>query len=425
MKKKECDLSSANAVKLRTWIQNIDSNNDTHKRPAQFMPYITASDPIRNNVSPYISSPYVRATGCSNNGEHDMLRVNNAMGTIEQAIAANMMKSSKIKDFCHASNIENDVNNFIPGIASHQNKTCDFDALFNMAPVLNVKFFLGLIFTEVELRQLSPGIFVPASDDRPSMGAFQRLEKQVPHRNEQDMPTETGTPWTAYGVHFVAILIIAAFLGEDPPNNCECMAYVATKITKLLMQQAPPSMMHPSGKDLLLRGFTSKHSEADMLEVPARKDRVQAAFFMRCVNDTNLMNQHPSISILNSVLQPYMVEDMVHVQYTEYLKKCHLGLVQEWERSCVISGDEVNLRGIKTNSGLGDLFLSDMYRSLEPSMLPCNDTLVYGVHYPVIGVGLEHLSVLHATKERDASATILRTQHDAYHAEPCSVVTNE
>jgi hypothetical protein len=390
VKRKECDLSSAYAVKLRTWIQGIDTN--IHMRPAQFMPYLTNSETSRNNVSPYISSPYIQSTGCSNNSKHDMLRVNNAMGTSEQAIALNFMKSSTIKDFCHASNIDNEVNNFIPAITTHRQKTCDFDALFNMAPVLNVKFFLGLIFTEVELRQLSQGLFIPASDDRPSMGALQRVEKQGPHHNDQNQQTESGSPWTAYGVHFVAILIIAAFLGEEPPKNCECMAFVASKITGLLMQEAPTSMMHPSGTKLLLRGFTSKHSKADTLVIPARKDRVQAAFFQRCVNDTNLMNQHPSMSILNSVLQPYMVEDMVHVQWSEFLRKCHPSLVQEWERGCVILGDEVELRSLKTSNALGDLCLSDMYRSLDPAKLPCNDTLLYGIYYPIIGVGLKHMS---------------------------------
>ena len=51
---------------------------------------------------------------------------------------------------------------------------------------------------------------------------------------------------------------------------------------------------------------------------------------------------------------------------------------------------EVAKREVSVNSSLRLLVLSDMYRSLDPSKIPCNDTLLYGVHYPIIGAGLRH-----------------------------------
>ena len=350
------------------------------------MPYSTSgTGQGRRNVSPYITSPFTETGNVKESAISDMLRADNVTGTMDYSIAANMLKNTEIKNFFHASNIDCEVNNLIPALLTHSNKVCNFDALFNMAPVVNVKFFLGLIFTEVELRQLSEGLFYQTSDDRPTTGAFQRLEKQ-PMRNGE----EAGTPWTAYGVHIVVILVLAAFLGENMSNSCDCAAEVASTITKSLMQQAPPAMLHPSGTDLLLRGFKTKNITPDTLHVPVRRDRVQSAFFHRHVNDTSLMKTNPTMSVLDSPLQPFMMEDMIHVQWTEFLVKCHLQLVQDWDHGCVVYGDEVDKRGVEVNKKVGTMVLSDIYRSLDPSKIPCNDTLLYGVYYPIIGTGTRH-----------------------------------
>jgi hypothetical protein len=241
VRKGECDFSSGHARKLRAWVYGIDQQ--TVGAPCQFMPYSTSGmGQSRRNVSPYITSPYTETGNVKDSSISDMLRADNVTGTMDYSIAANMLKNTEIKNFFHASNIDCEVNNLIPALLTHSNKVCNFDALFNMAPVVNVKFFLGLIFTEVELRQLSEGLFYHTSDDRPTTGAFQRLEKQ-PMRNGE----EAGNPWTAYGVHIVVILVLAAFLGENMSNSCDCAAEVASTITKSLMQQAPPAMLHPSG----------------------------------------------------------------------------------------------------------------------------------------------------------------------------------
>jgi hypothetical protein len=390
VQKGECDFNSDAAKTLRAWVRGIDLKTKDHC--CHFMPYAaTGSDDGRRNMSPYITSPYSN-TGNVSDSNCSLLRVDNVVGTMDFSIASNMTKNSKIKNFFHSSNVDNDTNNIIPALLTHSSKVCDFDALFNMAPVLNVKFFLGLLFTEVELRQLSEGIFLPIADDRPSTGAFQRLEKQAV-RGETDIPREPGSPWTAYGVHIVVIIVLASFLGNDTPNTCECNTVVASKITSILMQHAPAAMLHPSGKDMLVRGFTGKSVVACKLQVPARTDHVKASFFHRHVNDTSLMNAHPSMSVLNSPLQPFMFEDIIHVQWTEFLRKCHLGLVQQWDKGCVLNGTEVAGRGVHANKDIGTIMLSDMYRSLDPSKIPCNDTLLYGIHYPIIGTGTRHTIV--------------------------------
>lgn len=251
-----------------------------------------------------------------------------------------------------------------------------------MAPVCNVRHFLSLLFTDVELRQMPHDIFVEALDDKPTTGHFTRLET----------PTQGSLPWTAYGIHLVVGIILASFIGEDTPETPECTLVMASKITEELLQHAPSTVLHPSGTHLCLRGFTGKSVHACTLDVTPRTDRVQAAFFHRHRNDTSLMNATPSMSMLASPMQPYMFEDLVHTRWGSFLTKSHQSLVYQWDSSCALHGVEVEKRGVKPNSSLGTLMISDMYRSLDPAKIPCNDTLLYGVYYPIVGAGLEHIS---------------------------------
>jgi hypothetical protein len=149
-------------------------------------------------------------------------------------------------------------------------------------------------------------------------------------------------------------------------------------------------MLHPSGTHMLCRGFTGKSVRQVELEIPHRADKIQSAFFHRPRNDTSLMNTNPSMSMLDSAIQPYMFEDTIHARWVPFLLKSHLTLVQEWDHVCVLHGTDVLKRGVRVNDSLRKIVLSDMYRSLDPSLLPCNDTLLYGVYYPLLGAGMGH-----------------------------------
>ena len=367
--KKDVDLDDEHVVKLRGWINCVIAGD-------QFLFHTTFADGPKR-VVPYVSSPGGEGGNVSDTGK-SMLRVDNAGGTPAYAIADNMLKY--MTEFYASSNIDREARNLVPALDRHAVKSCDFEAMFNMTPVCNVTFFLGLLFTATEMRQMPAGLFVEALDDKPTVGLFTRNE----------LPREGSKPWTAYGIHVVAAIIIASFLSTDTPNTPECQTVVASKITKELMKHAPTTMLHPSGTHLLCRGFTGKSVRHVSLDVEPRVDRVQAAFFHRPRNDTSLMNATPSMSMLDSQLQPYILEDTLHTRWIPFMLKSHLSLVQEWDQICVLYGCDVIKRKVRVNDRLGDIVLSDLYRSLDTSLLPCNDTLVYGVHYPIVGVGIIH-----------------------------------
>ena len=365
------DLGCDHVLKLRDWIKSVVTNK-------QLLSHDTSADGPRRLI-PYVSSP---ADGNGNvaNPASSMLRVNHANpnSTMTNAIAGNMLKH--MTNFFGSSNIDREVKNLIPALDRHSIKMCDFEPLFNMQPVLNVNFFLGLLFTVEEMRQLDVyDIFIPALDDKPTTGHFTQLQAAA----------QGNLPWTAYGIHIVVGIILASFLGDDTPDTPACTSHVASKITSELLKHAPVTMLHPSGSQLLLRGFTGKTVRSCTLEVEPRTDRVQASFFHRPRNDTSLMNSNPSISMLDSPMQPYMFEDVVHTRWVPFLLKSHLTLVQEWDQSCVVHGTNVGSRGVRANSVIGIISISDMYRSLDPVKIPCNDTLLYGVYYPIVGAGMQ------------------------------------
>jgi hypothetical protein len=111
------------------------------------------------------------------------------------------------------------------------------------------------------------------------------------------------------------------------------------------------------------------------------------------------------MSMLDSPLPPYMYEDQVHVQWLSLLQKSHAELFQQWEQVCTTAESYIAERTIRINGRLPKLLLSDLYRSLETSLLPCDDTLNYGVTYPIIGTGLEY------TTAQCKSSTVLGYVH--------------
>ena len=96
------------------------------------------------------------------------------------------------------------------------------------------------------------------------------------------------------------------------------------------------------------------------------------------------------MSMLDSPIPPYMFEDQVHIQWLSILLKSHTELFQQWEQVCNTAESHIAERTIRVNSSMPELLLSDLYRSLETSLHPCDDTLSYGVSYPIIGTGMKY-----------------------------------
>jgi hypothetical protein len=365
----ETDLDSEHARKMREWVWKIVERNQL------LFAGTTYSGEGNRRITPYVSSPGTCDGNVFDSAE-SMLRVDHANNTEIFAIAANMQPY--FAPFFASSNIENEVRNIIPSLMRHSTKTCDLEFLFHMAPVFNVKFFLGLFFTAAQIKQLPCGLFNEVQGDKPTVGNFFRAEK-VP---------EGAQPFTAYGVHIAVICVVASFMGADMPLSPECPSFLAAKAVKLLMENAPASMLHPSGTHITTRGFTGKAVHACVLHVPAPANKVN--FFLRQQNDTAFMNSVPEMSMLSSRCRPYMPEDMVHVQWLAFLTDSHPALMQLWNKKCAVVGTRVEDRKISINSTLNNIGLSDLYRTLDPSMLPPDDSLVYGVHYPILGTGLRH-----------------------------------
>jgi hypothetical protein len=364
-----CDHLDPHAVKLRKWVKMVCDRNQL----------LQPLGGRRNEGSSYVSSPSAENGNPSEPAEC-LLRVPDASGTKESVIAASLLKN--MRAFYQASNIDLEVRNLLPALKIHCGKRPDFTAMFDCAPVGNVTFLLGLFHTDSELRAMPSGLFTPVVDDKPATGSLVRQEK-APDREDGG--------WTAYGMHIGVAIILSSFMGGDEtPYTPECTTVVASKIMSQLLQQAPTSVVHPSGTHLQLRGFTSKAIRVCAMDVPVRKNRVQAAFFHRPINDNSLLKPKPSMSMMDTPLHPYMYEDCVHLQYIEYLKKSHGGLLERWNEACVLHGADVDERKVYVNSVLKDVGLSDLYRSLDPPKLPCDDTLVYGVYYPVVGAGVPH-----------------------------------
>ena len=376
----ETNFHSENATKIREWIWSIQAKN-------MFITSTTNTEGPKR-ATPYVSSPATQHGNVKDDRE-SMLRVDNvsfAPGADASIIAASLMKH--LSKFMHASNVDNEIRNIIPALNSHQIKICEFDALFDMKEVLNVRFFLGIFFSETELRQLPEGIFTECLDNKPTVGRFSRVDK----------PVEGAQAYTAYGIHVVVGIIIASFMGNDTPVSCEINTVVASKVIEIIARQAPASILHPSGTHLNLRGFTGKNVRACELEVEPRVDKVQSSFFMRMRNDTSLQNAIATLSIQDSPMRPYLAEDVLHCQWISFLEKNHNTLFQQWDKLCLAKGACVFGRSIKVNDNLDNVVLSDLYRTLDAKLLPCDDTLLYGVSYPVIGVGEVHTTDLDTFK---------------------------
>jgi hypothetical protein len=204
-------------------------------------------------------------------------------------------------------------------------------------------------------------------------------------------------------------------LGEDTPDSPACTTVVASKITAELLKHAPATVLHPSGTHMLLRGFTGKNVHECTLDIPARADRVQAAFFHRPRNDTSLMNSSPSMSMLDSPMQPFMNEDLLHTRWVPFLMKSHLDLLQDWDQTCVLRGTDVCERKVCGNNQFGNIVLSDMYRSLNPAKLPCKDTLLYGIFYPIVGAGVKHVTGLNTWTTVNGWVHLRDAQHSEIH----------
>ncbi|KAJ1468616.1 hypothetical protein T484DRAFT_3629631 [Baffinella frigidus] len=376
VKQREVDLDHGYAVAIREWVLKRVARN-------QLLPATKAKPGFNGSVrvSPYISSPCTPDGNVADSRE-SMLCVDNVNGTEAFSIACNMQ--SHLAGFFHVSNIDNEARNIVPALNKHAAKVCDFEPFFDMAPVLNVKFFLGLFFSPEQLRQLPPGLFNEAISDRPVCGMFARMDK-VP---------EGAQGRTAYGMHVAVAIIVAAVMGPDMPVTPDCNTFLASKITKQLLNYTPPTMLHPSGTNLVLRGFTGKNVQQCELETPVRTDTVARSFFLRQRNDTSFSNKCPTMSMLDSPMRPYMFEDVVHVGWIAFLEKNHSRLVQEWNKKCLNATTNVSERVVGVNSTLNGIVLSDLYRTLDPSMLPCDDTLLYGVPYPIIGTGVKHTTRL-------------------------------
>jgi hypothetical protein len=261
---RDIDFGSEHVIQVREWVRKIITQNQ--------LLFASNSQSCSRRVTPYVSSP-AGVDGNVVDPSQKMLRVDHASGTEIHAIAANMLKY--FKNFFYSSNIDNETRCIIPALTRHSAKVCDFKALFNMAPICNVRFFLGLFFTQGELRSLPEGLFTEVADNLPVAGQFNRVEK-VP---------EGSLPFTAYGIHIVVAFVLAAFLGTDVPDSLEINSVVATKITVLMAELAPSSMLHPTGKHLHLRGFTGKNVHACELHVNPSTDNVRKSFFLRQRND--------------------------------------------------------------------------------------------------------------------------------------------
>jgi hypothetical protein len=158
---------SENSIKLREWVTGVLNNN-------QLISHQTGRDSDDKRLSPYVSSPGT-ANGNPIDPVNSMLRSNNAGSSEAESIATNMLKH--MSNFFSSSNIDREVRNLVPAISRHCMKMPDFEPLFNMRPVCNVKFFLGLLFTDQELRQMPQDIFTSVLDDKPPTGQFARMEK--------------------------------------------------------------------------------------------------------------------------------------------------------------------------------------------------------------------------------------------------------
>jgi hypothetical protein len=376
VRERECDLDAEYAVIIRAWILKLVSRN-------QFLPANNANPGFTGNVrlSPYVSSPCTPDGNVADTRE-SMLCTDNANGTEAFSIACNIQPY--LAGFFHVSNIDNEARNLVPALNKHATKVCDFEPLFDMAPVLNVNFLLGLFFSQEQLRTLPAGIFTEAIGNKPPCGLFSRVEK----------PPETGQAHTAYGVHIGVILIVASVMGKDMPITPDCTTFIASKVTKELLNLIPPTMLHPSGTDLVLRGFIDKNVKSCELKATPRTDTVARSFFLRQRNDTSFSNKSPVMSMLDSLLRPYMFEDLVHVQWLPFLEKNHTRLVQDWNKKCLTASSLVGERSIAINSKLQNIVLSDLYRTLDASLLPCDDALIYNIPYPVIGTGMKHTTDL-------------------------------
>ncbi|KAJ1466780.1 hypothetical protein T484DRAFT_1860663, partial [Baffinella frigidus] len=372
LKDSEIDLAHEYAVMIREWVLKLVSRN-------QFLPATNAKPGYNGNVrvSPYVSSPCT-IDGNVADPRESMLCVDNVNGTEAFSIACNMQ--AYLTGFFHVSNVDNEARNLLPAITRHATKVCDFEPLFDMAPVLNVNHLLGLFFSVEELRTLPAGLFTEAIGNKPACGMFSRNEK-VP---------EGAMGHTAYGMHIGVAIVVGSFMGTDMPVTPDCNTFIATKVTKEIINYIPPSMLHPSGTNLLLRGFTGKNVQMCELETTPRMDTVARSFFLRQRNDTSFSNKYPVMSMLDTQLRPYICEDLVHVQWLPFLEKNHTRLVQSWNKKCLTVASCVSDRFMAINSTLNGIVLSDLYRTLDTSMLPCDDTLLYGVPYPIIGTGMAH-----------------------------------
>jgi hypothetical protein len=376
VKAHESDLDHEYAVMIREWVLKLVARN-------QFLPATNAKPGFNGDVrvSPYVSSPCTSDGNVADTRE-SMLCADNANGTEAFSIACNIQPY--LAGFFHVSNIDNEARNLVPALNKHAIKLCDFEPLFDMAPVLNVNFLLGLFFSQEQLRTLPAGIFTEAICNKPPCGLFSRVEK----------PPETGQAHTAYGMHLGVLLIIASIMGKDMPVTPDCTTYMATKVTKEILNLTPTTMLHPSGTDLVLRGFIGKNVQLCELKATPRTDTVMRSFFLRQRNDTSFTNKHPVMSMLDSCLRPYMHEDLVHVQWIAFLEKNHPRLVQEWNKKCLMISSVVAERFIAVNSSIPKIVLSDLYRTLDATLLPCDDTLLYGIPYPIIGTGVKHTNRL-------------------------------
>jgi hypothetical protein len=376
VKQSETDLDNEYAVMIREWVLKLVARN-------QFLPATNAKPGFDGNVrvSPYVSSPCT-TEGNVADARESMLCVDNVNGTEAFSIACNMQ--SHLAGFFHVSNVDNEPRNIVPALNKHAAKVCDFEPFFDMAPVLNVKFFLGLFFTPEQVRQLPSGIFNEAIHNRPVCGMFARTDK-VP---------DGGQGRTAYGMHVAAAVILASVMGPDMPVTHDCNTFLATKITKELLKYTPPAMLHPSGNALVLRGFVGKNVQLCELETAPRTDTVARSFFLRQRNDTSFSNKSPTMSMLDSPMRPYMFEDVVHLGWLPFLEKNHSRLMQEWNKKCLSASSCVSERFLVLNSKLDGIVLSDLYRTLDTSMIPCDDTLLYGVPCPIIGTGVKHTTRL-------------------------------
>jgi hypothetical protein len=373
VKDREVDLGDESTIKIRNWVASLKSKN-------QFLPATNAKTghTSETRFTPYVTSPCTE-DGNVVKGNESMLCVDNANGNENFCLAANMLQY--LGAFFHSSNIDNEARNLVPALMKHASKVCDFEPMFGMAPVLNVKFFLGLFFTSVELKNLFPeSIFNEAIRNMPCTGMISRVEK----------PPEVGIAHTSYGIHIGVALILAAIMGEDMPSSPECTTFMATMVMKELLLRTPSSMLHPSGTDLVLRGFGGKNLNMCELRVETRGDKIASSFFLRQRNDTSFANKYPVMSMLDSPARPYMLEDVVHVQWLPFLEKNYPQMLQAWNKKCSSVGTDILSRHVDFNSSIKKIGLSDLYRTLDTNLIPCDDTLLYNVHYPVIGAGTSH-----------------------------------